>query len=183
MRFLPVILAKDKKGLTLVELLVTLAILSLVLSVGYGFYYSISRHYLVGSKQSHVHQNVRLAQDMIEKKIRHANKIIIIPSGDPPPSSEDGDDYDRIYLDDDTNRIMLTVKDGAPQDLLQGLSGNVKMELSFEKTEEYMVEMTIKGDPDGKNEYVVSSEIIFLKTFSDNEVGNTGNQICLYSTK
>lgn len=64
-----------KSGLTVVELLLTLAILVLVLGAGYLLYFFALKSYTAGEMQSNVQSNIQLAAQIITTELRNATKI------------------------------------------------------------------------------------------------------------
>lgn len=82
----------DKRGVTLIEILVTLVIAGIAMAAIYEIYLSIQRHGIAQDAISEMQQNVRIATDQITKELRSAgynpNPIVgIVGSGCAAPDS------------------------------------------------------------------------------------------------
>ncbi|MFO8192711.1 MAG: type II secretion system protein [Bacillota bacterium] len=88
---------KNDRGITLVELMVTLALLGIVLALGYLYFGFGVQAFQRGERQSIAQQAVRLTSDFITGEMRFANQIEINPAGG---ISETG--YRYIYLENDS---------------------------------------------------------------------------------
>ncbi len=89
-------LIKNQKGLSLVELLVGMAILSIVLAFGFLFYSFGVETFSKGGKNSDSRQNIRLAANFITQELRYATHVELL---DEIPSTF-LTDYNYIYVDD-----------------------------------------------------------------------------------
>lgn len=75
---------KEKsRGITLVELQIALALVSLVLALGYSFYFFGTRAFTRGDKQSQVQFDMRMASSFITREVRTATKLDVIPTPTP----------------------------------------------------------------------------------------------------
>jgi prepilin-type N-terminal cleavage/methylation domain-containing protein len=88
---------RNNQGITLVELMVTLALLGIVLALGYLYFGFGVQAFQRGEKQSIAQQAVRLTADYITVELRFAKQIEINPDGG---ITETG--YRYIYLEDDS---------------------------------------------------------------------------------
>ena len=70
-------LLKNSKGLTLVELLISLVILLLVLSVVYNFFFVNMKAYDIAERRSEIQFDVRMASDFITSSVRNATLVSI----------------------------------------------------------------------------------------------------------
>ncbi|MDD4169480.1 MAG: prepilin-type N-terminal cleavage/methylation domain-containing protein [Desulfotomaculaceae bacterium] len=161
-------LLDNKKGLTIVELMITLAILLIVIGASYSFYFYVVRAFDIGTKQSDVQQNVRLAKNIIDNKVRSANYIAITES---EPEAEWNQ---KIYLD---NGKIMYVKDGDTTELLSGLADGFNMQIEFEKVGTSFLEISITGDINGEHVYNITSEVLIKAIQESKFVGDTGNVI------
>ncbi|HZK24963.1 MAG TPA: prepilin-type N-terminal cleavage/methylation domain-containing protein [Oscillospiraceae bacterium] len=91
----------NRRGLSLVELIITMTILLIVLAVGYPFYHFGTRTASVGEDQSNIQRDIRLNGDFITKELRNATEIEIVPS-----ASEGSGDTDNQYFYLENNNIM-----------------------------------------------------------------------------
>jgi prepilin-type N-terminal cleavage/methylation domain-containing protein len=154
---------KDKegsKGFTLVELLVALTILLLVIVLSYNFYYYFVRSFDISIKQSEVQQNVRMAVDFIESRVKNASLEIM---GDNSQVQQEG--YESIYVD---SGIIKHFLEGETENLLGNLASNINMQVSFEQDEDYssLLCLEVTGDIDGDNSYSISTKFL-IKEFSE----------------
>lgn len=69
----------DERGFLLAELTVTLALLVVVLAVGFLFYFFCTRSFDDGEKRTLVQSNARLAANFITKEVRYADNISASP--------------------------------------------------------------------------------------------------------
>lgn len=120
---------KDQKGITLVEMLITLALFSIVIGVLFGVFAVSNRAYKSGSDQSFQQKDARLAARVIEKQLRNAKDIGANPL--------DGDFYYSLKLEKQEGQglgsLVLERIEGASSKKTS--FGNEFKEISFEKGE------------------------------------------------
>jgi prepilin-type N-terminal cleavage/methylation domain-containing protein len=75
-------LLRAKQGFTLIELIISLAILSIVMTSIISFFLYNNRVFAKGVDQFNVQSNIRLASDYITNQIRYATKIEILDTMD-----------------------------------------------------------------------------------------------------
>jgi prepilin-type N-terminal cleavage/methylation domain-containing protein len=68
-------LHKNKKGVTLIELLISFAILSIILVVAFSFFLFNHRLYTKGERLSQVQFDVRMASQYVTTELRNVNEI------------------------------------------------------------------------------------------------------------
>lgn len=73
---------KSRKGFTLIELVVTVAILSLVCGMGVGIFASVMRNYGTASSTEMEQEKATQIEDYLIKSARTAKKVIFIQKGD-----------------------------------------------------------------------------------------------------
>ena len=66
---------KNEKGLTLIELIITLLIVSLLLGSIYGILQGTLRVWLHGSEKMDIQQNARIAMNTLESEIKRADRV------------------------------------------------------------------------------------------------------------
>ncbi len=76
----------DDKGFTVVELLIALALLGIVLSLGYFLFFGGTKSFDTGTARANVQQNVRLVNVVLKNELRNAILISTIE----PPGDYDG---------------------------------------------------------------------------------------------
>lgn len=155
----------DRKGVTIVELVVALTILLTVLGLSYFFYFYTTKAFLIVDKQSEVQQKVRFAKEMIDQKLRMASSIKIIE--DPI------ENYQRIY--NENGSILYVDKNGVEKKLLENLSDDIHLKISFKKKEISLLEINVEGDFRGEYDYSINSQLFILQGNID---GEEGNKVC-----
>ncbi|MEW5922011.1 MAG: prepilin-type N-terminal cleavage/methylation domain-containing protein [Bacillota bacterium] len=74
------LIIKDENGVSLVELLLAMVLLSLVLSLGY-FYFSYStKSFFQGENRAQLQQSLRIVADFITREVRLATEVEILDS-------------------------------------------------------------------------------------------------------
>lgn len=71
------ILQHHRKGFTLLECVIFMAIMSLILIAAYSLFFFGIRTYEVGRKNVDVQQNVRIAADFIFREVRYAQALVV----------------------------------------------------------------------------------------------------------
>ena len=66
---------RNEKGLTLIELIITLLIVSLLLGSIYGILQGTLRVWLHGSEKIDIQQNARIAMNTLESEIKRADRV------------------------------------------------------------------------------------------------------------
>ncbi|MTV49379.1 prepilin-type N-terminal cleavage/methylation domain-containing protein [Heliobacillus mobilis] len=144
-----------RSGFTLIELMITLSLLSIVIGLAYNFYFYFIRSNDIALKQSTVQQNVRLTKDIIESNIRYASNVTIGNSTSVVPNN-----YTKIYVNN-AGEIMKYDAINGDKKLLGMTSSTTDMTLLFEKsTKDSFIKVTVTGDIDGNNVYFITSEVL-----------------------
>jgi prepilin-type N-terminal cleavage/methylation domain-containing protein len=94
---------RNKRGLSLIELVIALALLSTVLAVGYSFYFFGTNAFASGESRSNMQRDLRQVSDMVTRNIRNASNINVV-------NSVTNDTYQYIYLSN--KAIMHRQSDG-----------------------------------------------------------------------
>lgn len=160
---------RSQRGVTLVELIVALAILGFVLAAVYSFYYFGERSFAVGSEQSNLQRDLRLAADFITREVRHAVELDLIPV---PASFAAG--YSYIFLE---NSAVVHVHNGVKT----AKTGPVVTGLSFglerlRHNDRNVLQFTVRGRS-GNQQYELSTRV-FLSNVRSKE--NTQNAAVRY---
>ena len=143
-------------GVTLIELIVALAIMSLFLLGLFTFFFFQMNLFDTGTERVHLQHNLRRAAEIITTEIRKATEIELLNFFD-PESMENGRNY--IYLGGDGNRAIMNSKEGA----IIGITGQVVDQLSFTVSGNKL-QFTIEGSS-GKQSFELNSQIYLLNTF------------------
>ncbi|MDO7788639.1 prepilin-type N-terminal cleavage/methylation domain-containing protein [Desulforamulus aquiferis] len=165
---------RDVRGLTIIELLITLAILLLVLAVFYSFYFYSIKSIDKANNQREVQQNVLLAKEDLERKIRFADCLIILKENPDVPGEEGCEGFtssQELYATG-TGVLMHTMQDETPKELLGAVARDTKFNLEFKKNSSRILSFTIKGDYKGEK-FELSSDIALLN-ISDIQEEETG---------
>ena len=73
---------KVTKGFTIIELLITITILSIVLSLVYGIFMSVYRNYIKTDAENQAMNDVRITMMNMEREIREAKEIKVALDGE-----------------------------------------------------------------------------------------------------
>ncbi len=125
-----------EKGFTLIELVVVLAILSIVtVSIFRIFFFGMGT-YASGKMQYDIQSDIRFASDVIRDRVRYVSDLDVIPLDplDPffDPSSADIN-FNYIYLGDDEKSIKYKEGGQSPIDIINSDSNDVLFEIEFIK--------------------------------------------------
>nr|WP_269433729.1 prepilin-type N-terminal cleavage/methylation domain-containing protein [Desulfocucumis palustris] len=141
--------------MTLVELMITMAILVIVLAVGYSFDYYVSKSYTVASSQTELQLKVRMATELIKDKAHFADYMKILED-DSNVIGQLDQNYDQaIYVEDGS---LIYYKDGTATNF-GNISDNVRLEIDFNELDEFFLSYNVRGHIDGEQTYEISSEI------------------------
>ncbi len=129
-KYMKKVTKKSKSGLTLVELIVSSALLTLVLAVAFAALLFGQRTFRGGSTQSAIQADLRLASDVIRDETRYASDLQILDD-----LQVDAMDADKsyIYLSADGKTLWLVVGGGAPQPIIDYTETPNTMDVAFSK--------------------------------------------------
>ncbi|MBS3885463.1 MAG: prepilin-type N-terminal cleavage/methylation domain-containing protein [Dethiobacter sp.] len=148
-------------GLSLIELLVTLSLLSVVLASGYGFYAFVANTFARGEQQTNLQQAVGAAVDYINDELRNVTQIEIISVGSVLATNQIPVDMYFIFLNAD-NALELRRR-GASSILVNFADYEVsRATLSFRRVSATSLAFTLSADriaaPSGS--FAVTTEIL-----------------------
>lgn len=166
-------LINSQRGMTLVELLVGIALLSAVLAIGYTAYSFAYNSFTRGEARSDVRQNVRLAADFITQELRYATHVRVfnaIPALSDFAPGGDHEGYKSIYVDNGSFKYVNS--EGNEESPFSSIDGRITLyNLSFNLTEGMFLEYEVKHTSgDG---YGIDSKLKFLNSLEE-IVGNLG---------
>lgn len=149
-------LFQTRKGLTLVELLVALAILGIVLALGHTIYSFGMRSFTIGENQSIVQRDVRAASMFITGELRNATRLEL---SDTPGSKAK---YHSIYVSESI------LKEAYPDGTILNVTGAVIDSVLFEvrrvnpgtPQERSILSFTVEGISKGMQPYRIESEVL-----------------------
>jgi len=156
----------QKRGFTLVEAIVTVALMAIVVAAIFSFFFFQTNTFSRGSDRSEIQSEIRLASDFISKELRYATDVSISAPADPSQ-------YNRIYIAN--NKLMYQPAGGPevekssaifdPTDFTVNLSGSIDI---------FTATFSLNGTKN-KSEYNIDSSVnlknVTTLTISD------GNQI------
>lgn len=103
---------RDERGFTLAEVLIALALISIVFAGIYFFSLPGQRLYYRGSTQVELHESLRLVAERIIRELRFAREVELLPSGWDPASAST-EEYSYIYFDAAKRMVILLDSAGA----------------------------------------------------------------------
>lgn len=133
-------------------MLLALAIVSMVLAVGFSFHFYVNKSFDVASGQSELQFNVRSASERIESIVRYASYVEIMENVPDTISDE------AIYINTDK---LMHYKDGSATNLLGFSSSDITYDIKFVKTDKNFLEYTIQAEKDGQT-FEISKELQIL---------------------
>jgi len=105
------IYSRNNKGITLIELLISLAIVGIVISLAFSMNIFAQKVYIKGGNKSDIQFNLRLASDYITKEARFATGVEILPAGAHIPATVTNNDT-YIFVNDTGNTLVIRDKNG-----------------------------------------------------------------------
>ncbi|SHJ36996.1 PilW family protein [Parasporobacterium paucivorans] len=151
------ILRKNRKGMTLVELIVAMVILGIVMLAVTSFFLSSNKIYVVGRDQRSVQSESRLALDQILMDIRYAKEISLLPAT-LAQTEKSTTTYNYIYFKDGLiYRSIYNTATSTRND--QALQGNFsEAQSSFSKAGDTAIQIVV-GNDEGSQSYIIDSTI------------------------
>ncbi|KJS66333.1 MAG: hypothetical protein JL50_12645 [Peptococcaceae bacterium BICA1-7] len=147
--------------MTLIELVIALAIFSVVLAASYTFYFYVYRSITIASQQSELQFNVRMASDRIRDIVHFANEMEVLQY-----SEEAAGQDEAIYAD---SSALIHHKSGAAANLLGYNYGNIAFQISFNKKDDVFLWYNVRGTKGGQT-FEISREIQILSIPEDEEI-------------
>jgi prepilin-type N-terminal cleavage/methylation domain-containing protein len=161
---------KNKSGFTLIEVIISLAILSIVLGTAYSINLFGLKSYSNSNERSDNQFSVRMASDFITRKLRYADNVSI-SNIETLPSKENG----FYYLFVQNGQIKFF--DGNTEVQIPGVSDASGYTLNFEKKLNTMNVVNFKVGKSGTSSYDITTEVSSLNQNLTTISGTTGNLI------
>lgn len=139
-----------------------MAILLLVLTVGYSFYSYVNQSFKISDEQSEVQFNVRMAKERIKSLVRLADNMEILPNWD--MNQITASTYEGIYVN---NGSLIYNNNGVTENLLEGISGDIDYEITFNTKDQVFLCYTIRGVTASGYSFEMSSELQILNVSED----------------
>lgn len=141
----------NRKGVTLIELLIVLALLSIIITLITSFYIFGARTFSFGQNQHDIQYEIRMASSFITNEIRNSTSFVLVET-----AAEGGDGFNYIFLKEskiihrnelgvDTNKTSANIS-GMIVKLIKLDNKNNLVDLEInatKKTQNYSIETQI----------------------------------------
>lgn len=166
----------SNKGLTMIEVIIVLAIFSVVATLGFDLFFFSNRLFEKGTDQFSVQSNVRLSSFSVSESIRYSNEISI--ESDKPDTFEDP--YSYIYYNSTDKTIVLSYINELGNRVNRVLGSEVTS-LNFDKSANQLISMSITGNKNSQD-YDITKEIGLpnLEIQNASITGTTGTALKFY---
>ncbi|MTI94929.1 MAG: prepilin-type N-terminal cleavage/methylation domain-containing protein [Firmicutes bacterium] len=99
---------RSQSGITLVELLVVLIILSLVMAGVFSFFLMGHKTYNLGRRQAQMHHDLRLVSELLTQEMRYAVVLTMLDDWDDLPEQAEISPGERfLYFDEHSGQIII----------------------------------------------------------------------------
>ncbi len=156
---------KNESGLGLVELLIVIALLGLVLAIGYNFFFFGYRVYERGETLSIIQNNSRMAATEITRTVRNSTEIGVYDDLTGVDNSES-----IIYLDNSSRTIKHKVDDDVVFST-EPYVNNLQFKL-IETNNRYILDIVINAEKDGRQHELVTKVLLNNIEASDIDDGS-----------
>lgn len=171
----------NKKGFTLVELLIVLGLLSVVLGVGYNFYFSTTRSFATAETQWIIQRDIRQVAEFLTNELRYAYQLDLTNAAVPGKPTKN-DNY--IFLDDKSNTYKHRYTDEKNNDYEKTIIDADKCTISFSRVKQDTeigtsnIPNTIFFKVASKDiDYEITSQVTLLNMPKGNIEGESGKTI------
>jgi prepilin-type N-terminal cleavage/methylation domain-containing protein len=164
---------KIKSGVTLVELLIAIAIMSIVMSLIFGIYLSSVKTFKQAEINSKNQFEVRMAADFITKELRYATGAQVLSI-----SQAAGSGYYDIYVENNNGPIIFN-KNGVLT-IPPGLNDVTDFTLIFSSTSN-IISFTIGKS--GSTKYNINSKVVLLNMPTTTSLSFTNSSIGIRYTR
>ena len=147
-----IVIKKNQKGFTLVELIVALAIIALIMGVMSSAFIAATKTFEKGLDQYDLQANIRLASDFIIGEVRNASEISLTRPDSP-------NNYNKIFFKN--NMVSYKPAGSARIDLTPAIIDR-RQNITFSLTQsgsQYMLEITIKAMQDD-SDYSITTQVL-----------------------
>ncbi|MDF2546492.1 MAG: hypothetical protein K0R93_1390 [Anaerosolibacter sp.] len=142
-----------QSGFTLIELIITIGLLSIILGIIFSFQSFGTKVFNKGVTQSDIQSTLRLASDFIIKDVRNATEIMLTTPANP-------NDYNQIYVSG--NKLKYKPFGGTTIDKTDAIIQNPSTDLQFSLVQigsKYTLDFSINGKNQG-NAYTLASSVM-----------------------
>ncbi|MDW7667535.1 MAG: prepilin-type N-terminal cleavage/methylation domain-containing protein [Bacillota bacterium] len=160
----------NRKGVTLLELIIALAIVGLVLTLAFNLFFFGNEIFAKGSDQYEVQHSVRLSLSSVTNEIRYASTLYI--ENDKPDTFEDPYSYLYYenssvyysYIDTDDTRRTKTL-------------GNDITSISFSKESDKLIEITLNGLEQNQSYEIITEVGLPNMSIKNNDIIGTSGTV------
>lgn len=145
----------NKRGFTLVELLAILAIIVVLMAAVSSLFIFSQRLFVSTSKRNNLHNSLRVTAERISNELRFAFFLELIDEPNWDVDDVDTNEYSYIYLDRDTNSVVLLDADGN-----HVLSDGIITDVAFYGNVSTLL-FNLEGE-NGKLNYILESSVRLL---------------------
>lgn len=171
------------RGFSLIELLIALALLSIVITLGFSLYSYNNNSFNIANRSSELQWQARMAKTKVESEISCASQITVIDYSDLSATLEEG--QQAIYVQGGSKGIiMIKTSSGSSDELLNNITDNVQTSLTFSKIADNRLQIKIdcQTTDSDDNIYSLTTTLFIPKDAEGSSVisapsGNIGNVI------
>jgi prepilin-type N-terminal cleavage/methylation domain-containing protein len=146
----------SNKGLTIIELIISIAVLGIILISAYSFLFFSNRTFSKGVTQRNVQSNIRIATDYITSQIRYATAVKILDSIDNVKILDPLNNINAYenYIFYDSGKIVRLSRYNS-NSFYVGVGGGIEFSsMANEKILKFIIRAV-----DGKQSYAIQSEV------------------------
>lgn len=169
-----------KPGFTLIELIATMAILSIAIAMAFSissFGYTSFKH---GDTKSDLQTNLRSATDYITKQMRYSSNVVIFSSKPDISDIADTTTNGKEYIYYDSNGVLMHCAGGISSKIMGATSSKIAATLQFKKNDLETLFFKLVGQASTSSEtYTINSSTVILNLGDKFISGaDTGEAVC-----
>lgn len=148
-------------------MIIALAILCIVLAVGYSFNFYVNRSIRMATEQSQLQFSALMAGERIREIVRFADEVKILQEDNNVVGQLGATYSEAIYVQSGS---LVHYKDGAATDLLGSYSGNVSLQITFNKADDLFLWYKIRAETSSGQAHEIDKEIQILNIGVGHEI-------------